>query len=636
MRIRTQFIIIMFLFGIILAVIAVLAIITHRQLEKANEQEEITSSIAQGVSELSYLSNTYLIYRESLQLKRWQSRFASFSNQVARLNVDKPEQQVLVRDIQANQKRLKEVFDSTVSAVENPSNQRSALDPALIQVSWGRMAVQSQGLFSDALRLSQGLRQQMDQLTTTRTMLIYGMVGLFGVFLWASYMLTYRRILKSIMILQAGTAVIGSGNLDFAVTEKKNDEIGDLSRAFNQMTISLKTVTASKGDLEREITDRKRAENQLFGTTLRLQALMQAVPVGVSFSDDATCQRITGNPAVLEQFEVRPEDNLSASAPDDRAPGRQVRFFRDGRQINDAELPLQRAVMENKVIPPMELEVELPSGRRWFTDASGAPVRDAEGNVIAGLAVTVDITERKQAEEELRRSRDELEMRVQERTVELSSANRTLQELSSRLLSAQEDERKRVAGELHDSIAASLGAMRFRIGKIVVEMNQGHGSPESLQDLGSKVVEINNEVRRIMADLRPSILDDLGIIPAMDWFCREYQKTYSHISVEKQIGISEGEVPDSLKTPIFRISQEAMNNISKYSKASLAKLSLRKEDDKILLTIQDNGQGFDLDTTKRGMGLSTIENEPNFQEGPLTLNQRWERGQRSGPHGPSD
>ena len=80
--------------------------------------------------------------------------------------------------------------------------------------------------------------------------------------------------------------------------------------------------------------------------------------------------------------------------------------------------------------------------------------------------------------------------------------------------------------------------MRFRIDKIAEEIKQGNGSPESLQDLGSKVVEINNEVRRIMADLRPSILDDLGIIPAMDWFCREYQKTYSHISVEKQIRIT--------------------------------------------------------------------------------------------------
>ena len=76
MRIRTQFIITMLLFGIILVVMAASAIITNRQIEKASQQEEIASSIAQGASELSYLANDYLIYRESQQLKRWQSRFA--------------------------------------------------------------------------------------------------------------------------------------------------------------------------------------------------------------------------------------------------------------------------------------------------------------------------------------------------------------------------------------------------------------------------------------------------------------------------------------------------------------------------------------------------------------------------------
>ena len=166
MRIRTQFIITMLLFGIILVVIAASAIITNQKLEKTSQQEKLAANIAQGASELSYLSNDYLIYRESQQLSRWQSRFASFSNQVASLNVDKPEQQVLVRNIQANEQRLKQVFDSVASAVGGPSQNRStALDLAFLQVSWSRMAVQSQGLVSDASRLSQLLHQQMDQLT---------------------------------------------------------------------------------------------------------------------------------------------------------------------------------------------------------------------------------------------------------------------------------------------------------------------------------------------------------------------------------------------------------------------------------------------------------------------------------------
>ncbi len=150
-----------------------------------------------------------------------------------------------------------------------------------------------------------------------------------------------------------------------------------------------------------DITERKRAEEEVFETQQRLKALVEALPVGVNFSDNVTCQRITGNPAALAQFEARSGDNISASAPDDRAPFRQIKFFREGRQVSDSELALQRAVAENRAIPPFELEVQLPSGRRWLMETSGAPVRDQQGNVVGGVAVTVDITERKRAEDAL-------------------------------------------------------------------------------------------------------------------------------------------------------------------------------------------------------------------------------------------
>ncbi|MBI4404010.1 MAG: PAS domain S-box protein [Deltaproteobacteria bacterium] len=153
-----------------------------------------------------------------------------------------------------------------------------------------------------------------------------------------------------------------------------------------------------------DITEQEQAAEEHFSTHQRLEAVLEAVPVGVCFSDDPSCERITGNPTFLAQFEGKSADNLSASAPDSNAAGRKVRFSRHGKQMSNAELPLQQAVRENKTIPTTELEIDLPSGRHWFAEVSASPIRDKKGEVIGGVAVTVDVSNRKQMEEELRKS----------------------------------------------------------------------------------------------------------------------------------------------------------------------------------------------------------------------------------------
>ena len=113
-------------------------------------------------------------------------------------------------------------------------------------------------------------------------------------------------------------------------------------------------------------------------------------------------------------------------------------------------------------------------------------------------------------------------------------------------------------------------------------------------------------------DLRPSMLDDLGLLPTLSWFCRRFQAVYSGIRVEQGIDIQEHEVPNALKIVIYRVTQEAMNNIAKHSKADRVHLSLQKIDYRIELMLQDNGRGFDpeeavsLESTKRGLGLTSM------------------------------
>jgi PAS domain S-box-containing protein len=394
MKIRTQFIITMLLFGIILVVMAVSAVVTNQQTEKTSEQEKIANDIAQGASELSYLANDYLVYRESQQLKRWQSRFVSFSEQVASLRADRPDQQALIANIKVNQNRLKEVFASVASAGSSRSrNKKTALEPASYQVSWSRMAVQTQGLVSDASRLSQLLRQQMAQLIHTRAVLIYVMVGLFGLFLLASYMLTYRRVLKSISTLQAGAGIIGSGNLDFKMEEKKNDEIGDLSRAFNRMTTDLKAVTASKTDLEREIVERKRAEEELRLAYGRLQTFFDHRIGGIGIViTNARGDVLQANDYYLSILGSTREELLSGQV--------------DWRQFTPPEwLPAgDRAlaqVRERGVCDTYEKEYERRGGSRVPVLITDVMMPGDSGDI---LAFVLDITERKRAEEALRES----------------------------------------------------------------------------------------------------------------------------------------------------------------------------------------------------------------------------------------
>jgi PAS domain S-box-containing protein len=248
---------------------------------------------------------------------------------------------------------------------------------------------------------------------------------------------------------------------------------------------------------------------------------------------------------------------------------------------------------------PHHWEVAGPDGS--VIDAYDFPFSDVDGSPLI-LEMDIDITERKQTERALRESESRL------------------RNLSSQLLIAQEQERKRIAGELHDSIAASLGAIKFSIEKTLGQLEQDSAASESLKGLISLTQQATEETRRIMADLRPGILDDLGVIAALGWFCREFQKRYSHLRVDKQIDLNEEEIPESLKTPVFRISQEALNNVAKHSGADLVQLSMKKMENGIELTIKDNGQGFD-----------PVEAGPDREPGKkLGLTSMRERAQLSG------
>ena len=322
---------------------------------------------------------------------------------------------------------------------------------------------------------------------------------------------------------------------------------------------------------------------QLFEAQQRLKALMDALPVGVNFSDDVTCQRIWANPASQAQFEVGPEGNVSASAQDARAPGRQAKFLREGHQVDVSELPIQRAVAENRIIPPTELEIELASGRRWFSEISAAPIHDRSGNVIGGVAVVVDITDRKRYAEQL------LIQKVREK-------------ISGQLIEAQERERSRIARELHDDVCQ-------RLAMLTLELEQATMSPEisteRLMEIRDRYGEITNDLQAISHELHSSKLEYLGIVPALRSFCHEFSEKrsvnidFTHDNVPEELS---GDIPLCL----FRIAQEALHNALKHSGTRDFAVHLCGAEDHIELVVRDDGGGFDPKSSAAHQGLGLV------------------------------
>ena len=233
----------------------------------------------------------------------------------------------------------------------------------------------------------------------------------------------------------------------------------------------------------------------------------------------------------------------------------------------------------------------------------------------AVLGNLMDITRRKRVEGDLQKSEKELRM------------------LSTQLLTAQENERKRIALELHDTIAQSLITIKFTLAQKLKQM----GNPEppdgiSIESVIEMVQANITEVRRLMTALRPSLLDDLGILATINWHCREFQSIYQNIEIEKDLTIEEKDVPHDLKIVIFRILQEAMNNIAKHSQASSILLFLNRENGTLELSVKDNGIGFDYQealsnvTNTKGLGLLGMRERAELSFGSFAVTSKKDEG----------
>jgi len=249
-------------------------------------------------------------------------------------------------------------------------------------------------------------------------------------------------------------------------------------------------------------------------------------------------------------------------------------------------------------------------------------MRGETGAITGIIGVSQDLSGRKRTEEDLRSERSELEKRVEERTAELDAANRSLRELSARLLQTRDQEARRLARELHDSVGQLLAAISMNIGKVKAQAHK-------LDEVGARAVtenmgmieQISSEIRTISHLLHPPLLDELGLTSALRWYVEGFSER-SKITVEVEIPPDLGRLPTEQEIAIFRIVQECLTNIHRHAESKTAAIRIRRDAEQVVVTAEDFGKGIPagkLQASVLGVGFRGMHERIRYLGGKLEL-----------------
>ena len=268
-----------------------------------------------------------------------------------------------------------------------------------------------------------------------------------------------------------------------------------------------------------------------------------------------------------------------------------------------SESPTAEVLRTGVPLRNRELVIGRPDGSRVPVLANVVPLRDPEGSMIGAVSCYQDITERKLAEEKLQESNDNLQL------------------LSRRLVESQETERRHIARELHDEVGQTLTVAEMNLQAMV----QSPGAApfrgrlkESLQ----AVERVLEQVRDLSLNLRPSMLDDLGLEPALRWYIKR-QAALAGLQAEFQAEAPEGRLDSVVETACFRVAQEALTNVVRHARARVVAVELRHQDGQLHLFVRDDGAGFDVAALREqavlgaSLGLLSMEERATLAGGGL-------------------
>lgn len=300
----------------------------------------------------------------------------------------------------------------------------------------------------------------------------------------------------------------------------------------------------------------------------------------------------------------------------------------------DAQLMKSSLAHLNREVPYTDVECRFQVGDeiRW-TRWTHQAFFDDEGRIREIQSVINDISHQKRIEKKLREEKNDLEQHIHDRTAELEVKHKELEQKNLQIKSlvrktqdTMESDRRAIAKELHDSIGASLTAIKFSLEQRLSEMDGVATSGNlSFEKILTYLIDTIKETKRISHGLRPSTLDDLGLLITLEEHTKKMRDMYPGISFVQHFNIEERNIPESLKIVVYRVVQEALNNACKHSGADVVTITLAEENGKIILKVRDNGCGFEKNTQGHdkkileGYGIENMRDRVEIFDGTFNI-----------------
>jgi PAS domain S-box-containing protein len=390
---------------------------------------------------------------------------------------------------------------------------------------------------------------------------------------------------------------------------------------------------------------RERAERDLIATkeelerrSAELAEQRQWFRVTVSSIGDAV---ITTDAEARVTFINPVAEAMTGWKSDDAAGQRLEKVFTvvDGRTGQAAANPVTQVLREGLVVGMGNHTILVArDGKETAIGDSAAPIRDETGKISGVVMVFRDVADQRKAENALRQSnqllseaRDQLEKRVQERTVELERANENLRDLSARLLHLQDEERRRLARELHDSVGQILAAIGMNI---AIVQSQSHKldsfGVRAVSENAQLVEQVSREIRTISHLLHPPLLEVAGLVSALRWYVDGFSER-SKIKVDLEVPADFGRLPSDAELAIFRIIQECLTNIHRHSGSATAAIRIRQEEGRLTVQVRDSGKGMPLkkqrelaESSRGGVGFGGMRERLRQLGGALEIKSEGE------------